>query len=173
MSFWKPPDPRRTLAPALCLAAGALALRAGDLKSFSLNAGAVVSDGPLLSVRLGAPVYVAPAPARSAAPAVPAGVLRWGDVYAFPNPAKDVPPTLHVEAPGADRVSLSFHNAAGEAVHRAELDAPGMIDDGQGAEPAFEYAWGDIGPGVYYVRVTATRNGLGEIRKTVKLAVLR
>ncbi len=102
--------------------------------------------------------------------------FHLGETYAYPNPArKGAKPTVHVEAGIADSVELRFYDLAGDLLHRAELRAaPQAIDDGQGPEYAYEYAWtGDIPSGTYLCAVTARKSGEQDLHRTIKLAVVR
>lgn len=94
-----------------------------------------------------------------------AAVTGFGDVYAFPNPARNgVNPTFHVEAPGADSVRIRVYDLTGKRVFERTLT---------GATP-FEGLWdvSGVGSGVYYYHVEASGGGRTE-RKTGKLAVIK
>jgi hypothetical protein len=92
-------------------------------------------------------------------------VSGFGDVYAFPNPARNgVNPTFHVEATGADSVRVRVYDLTGKRVFERTLT---------GASP-FEGLWdvSGVGSGVYYYHVEAS--GGGDVkRKTGKLAVIK
>lgn len=94
-----------------------------------------------------------------------AAVTGFGDVYAFPNPARNgANPTFHVEAPGADSVRIRVYDLTGKRVHERTLT---------GATP-FEGLWdvSGVGSGVYYYHVEASGGGETK-RKSGKLAVIK
>lgn len=133
-----------------------------------------MSVGILGERRLSAPPPPAPRPAIQAP--LPPQDFRLGQVYAFPNPARyGASPTIHVEAGVADSVELRFYDMAGDLAHRAELQGPPQtIDDGQGPEYAYEYVWrGSIPSGVYLCVVKVRKSGSEDLRRIVKLAVIR
>lgn len=101
-----------------------------------------------------------------AAPA-PGASLAFGQVYAFPNPARPgESPTIHVEAGSADHIDIHVYDLSGQLKDSASSD---------GARAAFEYRWdvGGVGSGVYIYVVTASQNGGGKIRRTGRLAVIK
>jgi hypothetical protein len=88
-----------------------------------------------------------------------------GEVYAFPNPARGgANPTFHVEAPGADTVSIRVYDLTGARRHEKTLT---------GTTP-FESAWdvSGVGSGVYYYVIEASGGGSSR-RKSGKLAVIK
>jgi hypothetical protein len=102
--------------------------------------------------------------------------FKLGEVYAFPNPAKNgKSPVIHVEVGVADGVELKFYDAAGELIHQDEISGmPSIIDDGQGPQYAYEYIWqNNIPSGTYIYVIRAHKNGEGELKKISKLAVIR
>lgn len=117
---------------------------------------------------------VAPASTNVSPMAVSAEfILR--EVYVFPNPAKrGIVPTFHIEVGIADRVKITVYNVAGEEAHKNTIAGmPIVIDDGNGPEYAYEYAWrGHIPSGVYYYLMEAEKSGK-KLRKTGKFAVVR
>ena len=71
-------------------------------------------------------------------------------------------------------VTLRFYDVAGTPVHEATLDTPAVVNDEQGPQWAYEYAWaGHIPSGIYLYSVTAEKGGQAPIRRTGKLAVVR
>jgi len=78
-----------------------------------------------------------------------------GEVYAFPNPARQVPSvTFHAEVGDADGVQVSVYNVAGDLVHEGRLNGnPAIV---QGAS-AYEYQWNlsDVASGSYVLIVRA------------------
>lgn len=101
--------------------------------------------------------------------------FRLREVYVFPNPAKGGKvPSFHVETGIADSVKITVYNVAGEEVHQRVLTGvPGVIDDGNGLDYAYEYAWqGHIASGVYYYLIEAEKAGK-KLRTKGKFAVVR
>ncbi|MBI4802551.1 MAG: T9SS type A sorting domain-containing protein, partial [Elusimicrobia bacterium] len=93
---------------------------------------------------------------EAATPKVLAGpdpAFRLGEVYVFPNPAKNgAAPTFHMECGIADKVTIKIYTISGRPAHEYTFTgAPAAIDDGNGLSYAYEYAWsGRIPSGVYY-----------------------
>ena len=97
---------------------------------------------------------------------VAAAATGFGEVYAFPNPARGgVNPVIHVEAPGADTVRVNVYDVTGARRHTLTMT---------GAGAAHEMTWdvSGIGSGVYYYVVEASGGG-STVRKTGKLAVIK
>ncbi len=102
--------------------------------------------------------------------------LAFGEVYAFPNPARGQSPTFHIEAGWADRVELRVYDAAGELAFRAETAGPPLaVDDGQGIEQAYEIRWDVAGVpgGTYRYVVVAHQAGAGSVTKSGKCSVIK
>lgn len=94
-----------------------------------------------------------------------AAVSDFGEVYAFPNPARPGSnPTFHVEAPGADTVAIRVYDVSGARRHEKTVT---------GSSP-FESAWdvSGVASGVYYYVIEASGGGTSR-RKTGKLAVIK
>lgn len=101
--------------------------------------------------------------------------FQASEIYCFPNPAKRVNPTFHMETGIADKVELNIYDVSGSLVHDAVITGqPQIIDDGQGAQYAYEYAWdtSKIASGVYPYSVKAVKDSR-VIKKTGKCAVIR
>ncbi|MFH2055956.1 MAG: hypothetical protein ABIJ61_08360, partial [bacterium] len=101
-------------------------------------------------------------------------VLR--DVYVFPDPAvRGAQPTFHVEVGIADSVQITIYNIAGQEAHRTTLTgSPKVVNDGSGADYAYEYKWnGHIPSGVYLYTISAEKAGHGPLRKAGRFAVVR
>jgi len=99
----------------------------------------------------------------------------FGEVYVYPNPAKGGQiPTFHVESGIADSIKITVYTVSGDVAHSYVITGlPGVINDGNGMEYAYEYAWRDhIPSGVYYFTIEAQKAGK-KLRKTGKFAVLR
>lgn len=102
--------------------------------------------------------------------------LAVGEADAFPNPASQTNPTLHIEVGIVDRVEIHVYDISGELVHRASLNGPPQtIDDGLGPQYAYEYTWdvSGIASGIYIYVVTAHKGGQGSAKVTGKVAVLK
>lgn len=101
----------------------------------------------------------------------PDQAFRLGEVYVFPNPAKNGKvPAFHVEVGLADSVKIRVFNVSGRLAHeRTVTGAPRLI----GVSYAYEYSWeGYIPSGVYYYTVEAEREGK-KLRARGKFAVVR
>ena len=99
--------------------------------------------------------------------AAPALGFVFGQVYAFPNPSRPGQnPSIHVEAGSADNIEIRIYDLSGELRGAASLSGP---------RNPFEYAWNvsGVGSGVYIYVVTASKNGVGSMRKTGRLAVIK
>jgi hypothetical protein len=88
--------------------------------------------------------------------------IAFGEVYAYPNPARGQSPRFHVEAPGAEAITIRVYDVSGALVHEAS-PAPGQ-----------DHLWNvsGVGSGVYLYVVTAKRGG-DTISKRGKVAVLK
>lgn len=109
-----------------------------------------------------------------AAPA-PDADFHWGEVFVYPNPARGgTVPTLHIEVGIADRVTIKIYNVAGQQLVQQDLlQAPAVIDSGNGPQYAYEYSWaGHIASGVYLYHVEAEKSGVRRSRRG-KFAVVR
>lgn len=121
---------------------------------------------------------VAPKAEPGSAPSAavgPSAEFKLREVYVFPNPAKrGKVPVFHIEVGIADTVKITVYTVAGEEAHRYTLaGTPAVIEDGNGTDYAYEYAWqGHIPSGVYYYVVEAEKAGR-KLRKTGKFAVIR
>lgn len=108
----------------------------------------------------------------SAGRSVPSALaFQLGDVYVYPDPAKDgVEPVFHVEVGQSDSVKITVYNVAGRVVHEHTLTgAPQWV---RGAY-AYEYPWtGHIASGVYYYTIEAERGG-SKLRASGRFAVVR
>lgn len=105
----------------------------------------------------------------------PSSAFALGEVYVYPNPAKGGQvPTFHIEVGIADSVKITVYTVSGDVAHTYTMSgSPGTVDDGHGAEYAYEYAWNrHIASGVYYYAIEAKKDGK-KLRKTGKLAVIR
>ena len=93
--------------------------------------------------------------------------LNFGEVYAFPNPARGGQnPTLHIEAGSSDKVEIRIYDVTGELVHSATLRGPPLIiNDGQGAEQAFCTRLPDIERFDSLIEAVAAASEHGQIDK--------
>lgn len=101
--------------------------------------------------------------------------FKLGEVYVYPNPAKSGQiPTFHVEAGLADTVKITVYTVSGDIAHNYTITGqPGTVNDGNGLDYAYEYAWrGHIPSGVYYFIAEAQKAGK-KLRKTGRFAVVR
>ncbi len=101
--------------------------------------------------------------------------FKLGEVYVYPNPAKGGQISIfHVEAGLADIVKITVYDVSGDVVHNYTISGqPGAVNDGNGLEYAYEYAWrGHIPSGVYYFVVEAQK-AEKKLRKTGRFAVIR
>ena len=115
------------------------------------------------------------APFRAAAVQSADASFKAGEVYCFPNPAKKTNPTFNIETGIADKVELNVYDVSGSLVHNTVLTGqPQIINDGQGPQYAYEFAWdvSKTGSGVYLYSVKAVK-GAQVIRKSGKCAVIR
>lgn len=89
--------------------------------------------------------------------------FSFGEVYAYPNPARPgQTPKIRAEAAGADSLQIRVYDVSGELKHSAEVSG-GSAD----------HAVGNLVSGVYVFTVTANKSGQGSIRTTGRLAVIR
>ncbi|HBB67599.1 MAG TPA: hypothetical protein DCZ93_09955 [Elusimicrobia bacterium] len=105
----------------------------------------------------------------------PSSAFALGEVYVYPNPAKGGQvPTFHIEIGIADNVKINVYAVSGDLVHSYTIAGnPATVDDGQGAQYAYEYAWrGHIPSGIYYFAIEAAKDGK-KLKKTGKFAVIR
>lgn len=99
--------------------------------------------------------------------------FRLGEVYSFPNPAKNGNnPTIHVETGVADKVSISIYDVSGVLAHSVDLtEVPGVVD----GKYAYEYTWNtsEIASGVYIYLVKALKAGSDDVKVINKLAIIK
>lgn len=158
-------------------------VRAGEKITVS-SGGALRSEGVVKVVGIGLPYIRRRSKAvkrHSAATQIKVAVstvdsmFRLGEVYVYPNPAKGGQiPTFHIEVGVADSVKITVYSVAGEVAHNHTITGlPSVINDGNGLEYSYEYAWrGHIPSGVYYFTIEAQKSGK-KTRKTGKFAVVR
>ncbi|MCG2725367.1 MAG: right-handed parallel beta-helix repeat-containing protein [Elusimicrobia bacterium] len=103
--------------------------------------------------------------------------FKFGEIYAFPNPAKrGTNPTLHIEAGIADKIDINIYDVSGQMVKSATLtNSPQLIDDGQGLQYAYEWTWdvSNIGSGIYIYIVTAHKSGYGSLKAIKKVGIIK
>jgi hypothetical protein len=122
-----------------------------------------------------AQLYAAPKlTAAGGAHNTPDATFKLGEVYSFPNPAKDgYNPTIHVEVGIADKVEFWIYDISGELVHKAELDGSKwvIVDN----KYCYEYAWDarSSASGVYIYLVKAHKSGYEPIKVVKKLAIIK
>ena len=101
--------------------------------------------------------------------------FKLGEVYVYPNPAKGGQiPIFHIEAGLADIVKITVYDVSGDIAHNYTIAGqPSAVNDGNGLEYAYEYAWrGHIPSGVYYFIIEAQKAGK-KWRKPGRFAVIR
>lgn len=101
--------------------------------------------------------------------------FQLGEVYAFPNPAVGgTEPRLHIETGLADSVHIILYTLSGDLIRDETLSgAPQLIDDGQGPQYAYEWAWsGHIPSGTYFYLIE-TQKGSETLRAKGKIYVVR
>ncbi len=97
--------------------------------------------------------------------------FKLGEIYSFPNPAKQSNPTIHFECGIADRVEIMIYNIAGELISSKEItSAPRIIDGAY----AYEWTWDTdgIASGVYLYLVRG-KKGDKVLQKLKKMAVIK
>ncbi|MBI4657037.1 MAG: hypothetical protein HY746_09885, partial [Elusimicrobia bacterium] len=105
----------------------------------------------------------------------PSAEFRLGEVYVFPNPAKDPEnPVFHIETGIADKVKIIIYTVSGRlALDHTITQMPQMIDDGNGLSYAYEYTWTEnIPSGVYYYFIESEKSGQ-KLKSKGKFAVIR
>ena len=118
---------------------------------------------------------VKPAAQKMVLPQSADASFQVGEVYCFPNPAKKINPTFHIEVGIADKVQLYIYDVSGSLIHETQINGlPQIIDDGQGPQYAYEYMWNisTIASGVYIYSVKAEKSGK-KLRKNGKCAVIK
>jgi hypothetical protein len=98
--------------------------------------------------------------------------FELGEVYCYPNPAKQAGPTLHVEAGIADEVEIRIYDVSGAMVHEARLTGQPQIVDGK---RAYEYPWdvSHVGSGVYIGTIAAKKSGYPTLKAVCKCALVK
>ncbi|MBU2568267.1 MAG: hypothetical protein KJ967_05810 [Elusimicrobia bacterium] len=99
--------------------------------------------------------------------------FKLGEVYAFPNPAKEGKnPTIHIEVGTADKIEIQIYNIAAELVHSVEISGNDwkIIDN----KYAYEYTWDtpDVASGVFIYLVRAQKDDK-VIKSLNKVAVIK
>jgi len=143
---------------------GAMSRNGGKTQSRAGNSGSKASIGP----------RILPAAAKTSETGIN-GEFKLGDVYVYPNPAKGRQvPTFHAEVGIADSVKITVYTVSGDVAHDYTVTGqPDVVNDGNGPQYAYEYAWrGHIASGVYYFIAEAQKAGK-KLRKTGKFAVVR
>ncbi|MBI4655891.1 MAG: VCBS repeat-containing protein [Elusimicrobia bacterium] len=106
---------------------------------------------------------------------MPGEEFQMGEVYVFPNPAKDLEkPTFHIETGIADRVKIIVYTVSGRLAHEYTITGmPQAIDDGNGLSYAYEYTWTEnIPSGVYYYLIETEKSDQ-KLKTKGKFAVIR
>ena len=104
----------------------------------------------------------------------PDSTFRLGDVYAYPNPAKNgANSIIHIECGIADKVEINVYNIAGEKIAQQQLDAssPQIINNTYCYEYTLEA--NTVASGVYIYYILAEKSGEVPIKVIKKLALIR
>jgi hypothetical protein len=108
------------------------------------------------------------------APGLPDDTFTLGNIYSFPNPAREnAKPTIHVEVGVADSVEVTIYRIDGTLIHSVILTGQPLII---GNDYAYEYTWdttNDVASGVYIYHVKAAKTGSDDITATKKLALVK
>ncbi|HOW28756.1 MAG TPA: hypothetical protein PK876_09695 [Elusimicrobiota bacterium] len=97
--------------------------------------------------------------------------FRLGEVYSYPNPAREQNPVIHAEVGVADQVTFNVFDVAGTLLDEVVLKDPSVVD----GKYAYEFVWDASrkAPGVYIVSMNARKAGEKNLRKTFKMAVIK
>lgn len=92
-------------------------------------------------------------------PADSSGSLEFGDVFAYPNPARGAEIILHAEIGPVDSLDIRIFDLAGTTLHRARLS--GLPSVGINGKQAYEYDWNlsGIAAGTYFYSAKAGKAG--------------
>jgi hypothetical protein len=98
------------------------------------------------------------------------GAFRLGEHFCFPNPARGVDPTLHLDAGSADAVTARIYDLSGATLAEFELEATVV-----GGKAVFEGKWEAKaqGSGVYVYGLTASKEGANDLKAIGKCALLK
>ncbi|MEW6041337.1 MAG: polymer-forming cytoskeletal protein, partial [Elusimicrobiota bacterium] len=105
--------------------------------------------------------------------------FKLGEVYSYPNPAKNGQnPTFHIEVGLADKVEIMIFNIAAELIHTTQID--GWRVTTSGLRSYYEYTWPatnnagqPIASGVYIYYIKAEKSGYTPITVIKKCAIIR
>ncbi|HAM38460.1 MAG: hypothetical protein A2539_06405 [Elusimicrobia bacterium RIFOXYD2_FULL_34_15] len=103
----------------------------------------------------------------------PSDVFVKGEVYAYPNPAKNgYQPTIHMECGIADYVEIYIYNIAGELVQSDKIYTQPIIKNNK---YAYEYMWdvSNKASGIYLYLVRAHKDGEKTIKVLKKVAIIK
>jgi len=98
------------------------------------------------------------------------GEFKLGEAYCYPNPARTVEASAHIEAGLADSLDMRLYDAAGTQIHEATLQSPPSLLDGR---YTFESRLPALGSGVYTAVAVAKKSGSKPLRTTFKCAIVR
>jgi sugar lactone lactonase YvrE len=92
--------------------------------------------------------------------------FREGEIYVFPNPAKQKDPTFHFELANADKIHLRIYNINAELLYEKEIMKP---------EDTYECNWdtSEIPSGVYIYIVKAIKEEKTVSKVMKKLALIK
>ncbi|PIU18071.1 MAG: hypothetical protein COT16_03395 [Elusimicrobia bacterium CG08_land_8_20_14_0_20_44_26] len=99
-------------------------------------------------------------------------VFEFGEVYAYPNPARMKNPKIHIETGKADKATIKIYDMAGLPVHQVEMNHSPSVVDGK---YIYEYLWDTSGvaSGVYIYSVKISKEGEKDIQTVKRLALLK
>ncbi|OGS44114.1 MAG: hypothetical protein A2539_00885 [Elusimicrobia bacterium RIFOXYD2_FULL_34_15] len=104
----------------------------------------------------------------------PNATFKSGEVYSYPNPAKNGKTSkIHIECGIADKVDFDIYDTAGQMIHSTEMiGMPNVIWENK---YAYEYAWdiSNIASGVYVYIVKALKEGEKEIKAIGKIGIIK
>ncbi|OGS20311.1 MAG: hypothetical protein A2252_11880 [Elusimicrobia bacterium RIFOXYA2_FULL_39_19] len=98
--------------------------------------------------------------------------FKLGEIYSYPNPAKQTNPKIHIEVGVADKLEIKIFNMNGEQIHSANLtDLPQVIDN----KYVYDYEWDttNIVSGIYLYVIYAEKQGEKPIKVTRKLGIIK
>ncbi|MFH1784759.1 MAG: discoidin domain-containing protein [bacterium] len=79
--------------------------------------------------------------------------VSFNEVYSYPNPAKRINPTIHIDTTvSVDTIEISIYDIAGDLVHSANLDGSSISI---GGNSVYEYTWdvSNVASGIYVYRI--------------------
>jgi hypothetical protein len=98
--------------------------------------------------------------------------FKCGEVYSYPNPAKQTNPKIHIEVGLADKVEVWIYDIACNLVHYKDITDKLQLKDNK---YVYEYEWdvSKVASGVYIYYIKAEKQGYKPIEIKKKLAVIK